>query len=181
MTSTVLLMLPIMCLHGVLLVNGRSSGIILRQWLKHREHQNLQDERPLVHLTCWTCANKTDNEACNDWAPDVMCPADHSVCKSVHHVNIVTMETESVTKTCSAPDECSSRDVGCHDTGRDDDVKRCVSCCTESYCNEAVPSDQSSAISLSVTSLTSTSSNLSLKYSNYIVLAMSVVFVLYAD
>ena len=173
MTSTMLLVMSIMCLHYVRLVDGRSSGIILRQWLNRREHQNIQDERPLVHLTCWTCANKTDNEACNDWAPDVICPAEHSVCKSIHHVNIVTMETESVTKTCSAPDECSSRDVGCHDTGRDDDVKRCVSCCTESYCNEAVPSNQLSAISLSVTSLTSTGSQLS--HSHHIVLVVAIL------
>ncbi len=28
----------------------------------------------LADLTCWTCPNKTDNEACNNWAPDVHCP-----------------------------------------------------------------------------------------------------------
>ena len=29
---------------------------------------------PEVSLTCWSCPEHPDNEACNDWAPDVFCP-----------------------------------------------------------------------------------------------------------
>lgn len=32
-------------------------------------------------LTCWTCPNKTDNEICNDWAPDKECaPSEYNMC-----------------------------------------------------------------------------------------------------
>lgn len=102
------------------------------------------------HLTCWTCPNSTDNEACNNWAPDVHCPRDKSVCKTSHRLNIVTMETESVNKVCAAADDCTMTHVGCHDVANTDvAVKECVSCCHGDYCNEEVPVDPLSALTLS--------------------------------
>ena len=104
-------------------------------------------------ITCWTCANKTDNEACNNWAPEIRCPIGHSVCKSVHRFDRITMEIISVTKTCSLPERCSGSDVGCRPV--DVTVSECISCCTESYCNEEIPHDHASAFRLSMTSLRS--------------------------
>ncbi|KAK2142245.1 hypothetical protein LSH36_981g00019 [Paralvinella palmiformis] len=63
------------------------------------------------------------------------------------------METVSVTKTCSLPEICSSSDVGCRLV--DDTENECISCCTESYCNEEIPLDHVSAVRLSMTSIKS--------------------------
>ena len=104
---------------------------------------------PRDHVTCWTCANKTDNEACNNWAPDLQCPLAHSVCKTTHRLNIVTMETQLVNKACSVPEECGPAHIGCHDSGSDPDVKECVTCCVGDYCNEQIADDPLSAVALS--------------------------------
>ena len=106
-------------------------------------------------ITCWTCTNKTDNEACNNWAPEVRCPNRHSVCKSVHRFDVVTMETVYVTKTCSLPSKCSINDVGCRGVAGTE--SQCTACCSESYCNEDIPYDDVSAFRLSLTSQSSAS------------------------
>ena len=30
-------------------------------------------------LTCWTCPNKENNKACNDWAPNTACSASSKI------------------------------------------------------------------------------------------------------
>ena len=64
-------------------------------------------------ITCWTCAKKTDNDVCNNWAPEVLCPIRHSICKTVHRFDEVTLKTVSLTKSCSLPEQCSQSDVVC--------------------------------------------------------------------
>ena len=102
-------------------------------------------------ITCWTCAKKTDNDVCNNWAPEVLCPIRHSICKTVHRFDEVTLKTVSLTKSCSLPEQCSQSDVACRRI--DEAESECISCCTESYCNEDIPYDQVTAVSLSRTLL----------------------------
>ena len=131
-----------------------SARRLFRQWLRSQHENALQPE--VEDLTCWTCNNQTDNEACNNWAPDVQCPVGHSVCKAVHRMDMDTTETETITKMCSPPKECS---VGCYDVTETGVVAReCVTCCTESYCNEDIPTDFLSAITLSLAPFASDSS-----------------------
>ena len=43
-------------------------------------------------LTCWTCPDKTDNDACNDWAPNVPC----SLRGMFHYsINLLLYKTKS--------------------------------------------------------------------------------------
>ena len=146
--------LAILLLCQVSSSDGYSARRLFRQWLQSQHEDALQPE--VEDLTCWTCNNQTNNEACNNWAPDVQCPVGHSVCKTVHRMNMDTMETETITKMCSPPKECS---VGCYDVMNVWDITReCVTCCTESYCNEDIPTDSLSAITLSLTLFASDSS-----------------------
>jgi hypothetical protein len=134
--------------------NGYSARRLFRQWIRSQQENIFQSK--LEDLTCWTCQNQTNNEACNNWAPDVQCPIGHSICKSVHRIDTVTMETRVISKMCSPSDGCS---VGCHDITEDTvNTRECVSCCSDSYCNEAIPTDSMSAITLSLAPFTSTSS-----------------------
>ena len=89
----------------------------------------------------------------------VPCLAGYTVCKSVHSFNMFTKETDYVIKTCAKQEECALDHVGCDDT---DDSTECVTCCTEDYCNEDVPTDQLSAVLLSVLTTTDMTSSSSL-------------------
>ena len=46
-------------------------------------HIHILYYRPL-EITCWTCHARTDNEACNNWAPNVPCSLEDAVCETVH-------------------------------------------------------------------------------------------------
>lgn len=99
-------------------------------------------------LTCWTCPNKTDNEACNDWAPDVSCPQNHTVCMTVHRLVWRQGRSVAVNKVCARQHECTLGSVGCFRTDTPGIVE-CVSCCDTPYCNENVPTNHSTASALS--------------------------------
>ncbi|KAK7874552.1 hypothetical protein R5R35_013125 [Gryllus longicercus] len=62
-----------------------------------------------------------------------------------HTLHIMDSRGESVVvnKKCSDRVECSAQNVGCLDI---DSQKVCVSCCDENYCNEAVPTNHSTAV-----------------------------------
>lgn len=113
-------------------------------------------------ITCWTCAEKTGNEACNNWAPELRCPLGHSVCKTVHRFDEITMETVSLSKMCSLPEMCSNTQIGCRRVQAEEN--ECISCCTESYCNEDIAHDQVSAVSLSLKSLNAATNRVSLSH-----------------
>ena len=66
-----------------------------------------------AHITCWTCPGKTNNEECNNWAPDKRCPQAHTVCKTVHRFYADGAQSISVHKTCAMPDQCTPNMVGC--------------------------------------------------------------------
>ncbi|KAL3854036.1 hypothetical protein ACJMK2_013318 [Sinanodonta woodiana] len=99
-------------------------------------------------LTCYTCHAMINNKECNKWAPDKFCPQNHTVCKTVHRINIVTGKSLVVDKSCASPDQCNAPSVGCHKTNINNEME-CVSCCGFSYCNEEIPFDHSTAIKLS--------------------------------
>ena len=161
-----------MVVSAIFIMCGLSTSDGLHLCSKYGHIRQKNDFEQFQPITCWTCANQSSNGACNDWAPDVQCPVEYSVCKSVHHVNVITMETESVTKSCSAATAC---DVGCRDAAGDD-VMECVSCCTGSYCNEDIPRDSLSAIALSVTSFTSECSLVGV--SQYLMIWTSVFYII---
>ncbi|KAI0227488.1 hypothetical protein LSAT2_022012 [Lamellibrachia satsuma] len=98
-----------------------------------------------AEITCWTCRNMTSNEACNDWAPNIHCPRDHTVCLTSHTVDRRTGNSIHVHKRCALPNECNSHVVGCRQ-GHISHVQTCTSCCTGSYCNERVPHDHQTAL-----------------------------------
>nr|KAG5714786.1 hypothetical protein BaRGS_000274 [Batillaria attramentaria] len=70
-------------------------------------------------ITCWTCSDKKDNDACNDWAPDLHCPLNHTVCLTRHRFNPSSGLSVLVTKQCVQPLDCTATHVGCSltDTG----------------------------------------------------------------
>ncbi|ELU15857.1 hypothetical protein CAPTEDRAFT_198986 [Capitella teleta] len=86
-------------------------------------NNNFDDEG----LTCWTCPNKTDNEICNDWAPDKECSPNHTVCKTVHRIDAQSGDTLGVFKQCSLPRNCNYDVIGCHAT-ESDGVQVCSPC-----------------------------------------------------
>ena len=96
------------------------------------------------NLTCWTCPGMRTNQECNDWAPDIHCPQNHTTCATIHRFNITTTYSIMVTKKCVLPTGCDKTAVGCTivDTG----TMECMACCMTSYCNRDIPSDMNSAI-----------------------------------
>lgn len=106
------------------------------------------DEHPTSDITCWTCPMKKNNDACNDWAPDVKCPLNNTVCKTTHILHRTTGESVSVIKQCAPPSECDLDSVGCKVIPHTEHMK-CVSCCDKPYCNVAVPVNTTTAIRLS--------------------------------
>jgi len=84
-------------------------------------------------ITCFTCMNGSSNAACNQVAIDRPCPDHLPVCRTQH--NISHGRTISVRKECSAQLECEIQ-PGCY---RDKHLQVCISCCSESYCNEDIP------------------------------------------
>ncbi|XP_060085862.1 ly6/PLAUR domain-containing protein 6B-like [Ylistrum balloti] len=106
------------------------------------------DEQKTSDITCWTCPIKKNNDACNDWAPDVRCPINNTVCKTTHVLDKTTGQSVSVVKQCAPPSECDPETVGCN-TVPDTDLIECVSCCDQPYCNVAVPVNTTTAIKLS--------------------------------
>ncbi|XP_045206175.2 ly6/PLAUR domain-containing protein 6-like [Mercenaria mercenaria] len=109
-------------------------------------------------LTCYTCPLKKDNEECNNWAPDIPCPLRHTVCKTVHRINDRTGESLQVDKFCALPEQCSNDHVGCKGTSNEGEIE-CVSCCTVSYCNVAVPYNVSTSHTLSASLIPSAASD----------------------
>ncbi|KAK3590673.1 hypothetical protein CHS0354_026205 [Potamilus streckersoni] len=108
-------------------------------------------------LTCYTCPAMTSNKECNKWAPDKFCPQNHTVCKTVHRINIVTGKSTMVDKSCAPPEHCNALSVGCHKSDIKNEME-CVSCCGVSYCNEEIPFDHSMAVKLSTVFNVSSSS-----------------------
>ncbi|XP_013398822.1 ly6/PLAUR domain-containing protein 6B [Lingula anatina] len=96
-------------------------------------------------ITCWTCPNKSNNEECNNWAPDKFCLQNFTVCKTVHRVNTLTGRSIAVNKMCAKPAECNKSTIGCRPT-EIPYVQDCISCCDQPYCNEHAPSNSSTAI-----------------------------------
>ena len=81
--------LAILLLCQVSSSDGYSARRLFRQWLRS-QHEDAP--KPDVEdLTCWTCNNQTDNEACNNWAPDVQCPVGHSVCKLINEHKVTKL------------------------------------------------------------------------------------------
>ncbi|XP_046377152.1 ly6/PLAUR domain-containing protein 6-like [Haliotis rufescens] len=103
-------------------------------------------------ITCWTCPNMTTNGECNGWAPDIKCPAEQTVCRTVHRFESASGSSVLVNKGCVAPSQCSKTHVGCRATDNRS-LKECVSCCTESYCNKEVAVDNMTAMQLSLSVL----------------------------
>ncbi|KAL5005736.1 hypothetical protein ScPMuIL_016894 [Solemya velum] len=97
----------------------------------------VDSESSVQRLTCWTCPNKGDNTECNNWAPDIYCPLNRTVCQTTHTLHTETGRSVAVEKKCALPTECGEGSVGC--TTQDDGTMVCVSCCQHSYCNEDVP------------------------------------------
>ncbi|XP_033728358.1 ly6/PLAUR domain-containing protein 6-like [Pecten maximus] len=106
------------------------------------------DEQHTSDITCWTCPVKKNNDACNDWAPDVKCPLNNTVCKTTHILHKTTGESVSVIKQCAPPSECDLEAVGCTAIPNTDHME-CISCCDKPYCNVAVPVNTTTAIKLS--------------------------------
>lgn len=96
-------------------------------------------------ITCYTCPNKTNNEECNEWAPEEYCAVNHTICHTVHRINTVTGKSVYVNKRCALPTECTHEMIGCHQTGLPN-VKECISCCNSAYCNKPVPSNHTTAL-----------------------------------
>jgi len=135
-------------MHACAVQGSLLRSVTILAVFSHLVHTYVITITPTQALTCWTCPNKTDNEACNTWAPDVHCPTNHTVCQTLHRVD-TQRRSILVHKSCAKVDECTQDHVGCVHT--DSGVMECMSCCTDSYCNEAVPSNHSSAIMLSAT------------------------------
>ncbi|XP_060552550.1 ly6/PLAUR domain-containing protein 6-like [Ruditapes philippinarum] len=112
-------------------------------------------------LTCYTCPDKHNNKQCNKWAPDIPCPFRHTVCKTVHRFNNSTGQSLHVDKMCAMPEHCTSDDVGCKATDIEGEIE-CVSCCTVSYCNVAVPYNVTTSQTLSISQTGSTGSHVSI-------------------
>ncbi|OWF43733.1 ly6/PLAUR domain-containing protein 6-like [Mizuhopecten yessoensis] len=106
------------------------------------------DEQQTSDITCWTCPIKKNNDACNDWAPDVKCPLNNTVCKTTHVLDKTTGQSVSVIKQCAPPSDCDPDTVGCTAVPNTDHMV-CVSCCDKPYCNVAVPVNTTTAIKLS--------------------------------
>ncbi|KAK7113120.1 ly6/PLAUR domain-containing protein 6-like [Littorina saxatilis] len=107
-------------------------------------------------ITCWTCDDKANNEDCNNWAPDLKCPINHTVCQTVHRFTVAGRSSVHVTKRCVQATECTPQHVGCSQadpTGQ----QECTSCCDYSYCNQEVPVNRSTALQLSSFTATSAS------------------------
>lgn len=101
-------------------------------------------------ITCWTCSDKSNNEACNDWAPDLRCPFNHTVCQTRHRFDPFSGLSHLVNKQCVPPEECTPSHIGCTAATADPrGEQECVSCCDYSYCNQEVPYNRSSALRLS--------------------------------
>ncbi|WAQ99750.1 LYPD6-like protein, partial [Mya arenaria] len=98
-------------------------------------------------VTCYTCPRMANNSQCNQWAPDIPCPVESAVCKTVHVFDAASRESVSVTKMCALPEHCAPD-------------HECVSCCSQSYCNKPVPYSTSTSKQLSVTLIGSSDSHM---------------------
>ncbi|XP_049954785.1 ly6/PLAUR domain-containing protein 6B-like [Schistocerca serialis cubense] len=97
---------------------------------------------PAPGVTCYTCVNVSDNLICNQYAIDRPCPHGDEFCHTLH---VMDSHGESVVvnKKCANGTECTPQRVGCVVI---DAQRVCVSCCDEMYCNEAVPTNHSTAV-----------------------------------
>ena len=87
-----------------------SFGEKLQQWHFNEEqpHQLVRHGAVMFEdLTCWSCQNMSSNGECNDWAPNIPCLAGYTICKTMHRMDSETELTDSVSKSCAKPDECS--------------------------------------------------------------------------
>ncbi|PVD38112.1 hypothetical protein C0Q70_00723 [Pomacea canaliculata] len=114
-------------------------------------------QRPASDITCWTCPDKSDNDSCNNWAPDLTCPKNHTVCQTRHRFDSITKVSVLVNKRCVQPSDCTDQHIGCTVNARGQE--ECVSCCDYSYCNQEVPYNRSMALKLSVFSRVGSSSS----------------------
>ncbi|XP_076450668.1 ly6/PLAUR domain-containing protein 6-like [Babylonia areolata] len=128
----------VVCLLVVTVHVGVSANTVL--WSPTRS--------PTSDITCWTCNNKANNEDCNNWAPDLKCPINHTVCQTVHRLSVPRGVSVEVSKRCVHTSVCTPHHVGC---SLDDLTGQqvCVSCCDYSYCNQGVPVNGSTALQLS--------------------------------
>ncbi|KAL8581057.1 hypothetical protein ACOMHN_012708 [Nucella lapillus] len=103
---------------------------------------------PTSDITCWTCSQKANNEECNNWAPDLKCPVNHTVCQTVHRFSVPGVVSVEISKRCVHSSACTPRHVGCALDPRTGQ-QECVSCCDYSYCNQEVPVNSTTAVQLS--------------------------------
>ncbi|XP_046401868.1 ly6/PLAUR domain-containing protein 6-like [Ischnura elegans] len=95
-------------------------------------------------ITCYTCMNVSNNEECNRYAIDRPCPEGRDYCLTLHVMDGVEMERSVlVNKRCAFLDECTGDSTGCITI---DGQTQCVSCCDQPYCNDYVPSNETSAM-----------------------------------
>ncbi|XP_030846702.1 ly6/PLAUR domain-containing protein 6-like [Strongylocentrotus purpuratus] len=103
-------------------------------------------------IKCFTCDSRKTNQECNDKAYDGFCPQGTKYCYTEHHLNSLSGDSVLVHKLCATNGECTPNSVGCSDfTPQQFDTKKCISCCEGSKCNEAVPTNSSTAIFTTIT------------------------------
>lgn len=107
------------------------------------------DEASGSGVTCWTCKDKRSNEECNNWAPDVECPFNQTVCQTVHRFAVPGFSSIQVTKRCVHASECSLSHIGCSSLDQSGQQQECTACCDVSYCNQEVPVNRTTAQQLS--------------------------------
>lgn len=140
-------------------------------------NQLAQDRRS--GLICWTCSNKSSNDECNDWAPNVMCQSNQTLCKTIHRLDAATERSLSVSKFCASVDECRIDLMGCRSASHSSyssssassyrktsqlQQMECESCCDSSYCNEDVPNNDTTAKFMSMALLSAHNSVSSAQY-----------------
>ncbi|XP_041478877.1 ly6/PLAUR domain-containing protein 6-like [Lytechinus variegatus] len=103
-------------------------------------------------IKCFTCDSRKTNKECNDRAYDAFCPQGTKYCYTSHHLNSLSGESVMITKLCATNGECTPNAVGCFDlSSQQFDTKKCISCCEGSKCNEAVPTNSSTAVFTTIT------------------------------
>ncbi|XP_071453665.1 uncharacterized protein [Hetaerina americana] len=95
-------------------------------------------------ITCYTCMNVSNNEECNRYAIDRPCPQGRDYCLTLHVMDGLELDRSVlVNKRCAYLDECTGDSTGCATL---DGQTQCVSCCDQPYCNDFVPSNETSAM-----------------------------------
>lgn len=141
--------------------------------------ENPRAREEMESITCWTCPGKSNNEECNDWAPDRQCHKSHSWCKTVHRFNERSGKSILVNKECVQARHCSVDHVGCYQTLQPN-VIDCVTCCNRDYCNEFVPVNHTSALEQSsYFHLSSDSGSIHYKSNGWIAMTFLIIAILF--